>query len=183
MKGGFILVDMHRMSPTAGRLEKGRGGCKPGTTTGARTFYYGFILLAATAGALGIAGCTLFPEQKSPTLAQTTSAEQNERIFWQFAGKQQWDKMQPLLAANLVWTLPGKTLTREQVVPYLQSLNATGYLVSDVTVKPNGQDMTVTSTLQMQAAGATKTVSVVSVWQQVKGGAYIMTVRSEHPQG
>lgn len=139
--------------------------------------------MTGTAAALGIAGCTLFPEQKNPTLATTTSAEQNERLFWQFAGKRQWDKIQPLLAANLVCTLPGKTLTREQIVPYLQSLNATGYLVSDVTVKPNGSDMTVTSTLQVQSAGTTRTVSVVSVWQQVKGGAYIMTVRSEHPQG
>jgi hypothetical protein len=148
-----------------------------------RGIFHIIVLLTGTATALGIAGCTLFPEQKSPTLAQTTSAEQNERIFWQMVRKQQWTKLEPLLAANVVWTLPGKTLTRDQIVPYLQGLSITDYTMTDATVKPNGPDMTVSYTLQLSAgSGAPKTISVVSVWQQVKGG-WIMTLRSEQPQG
>ena len=146
-------------------------------------FYFAVLVGGLLAAGLGLAGCTIFPEQKSPTLAMTTSAEQNERIFWQMVHKQEWAKLQPLLAANVVWTLPGKTLTRDEIVPYLQGLPAGDYVIGAVTLKPNGPDMTVAYTMQMGAAGgATKSVSVVSVWQQVKGG-YVMTVRSEQPQG
>lgn len=131
----------------------------------------------------GLAGCTLFPEEKNPTLKMTTSAEQYERIFWQTVHKQEWAQLEPLLAANVVWTIPGKTLTRDEIVPYLQALPPGDYVIGSVTLKPNGPDMTVAYTVQTgSAGGATKSVSVVSVWQQVKGG-YVMTVRSEQPQG
>lgn len=132
------------------------------------------------AASCALTGCTIFPEQKNPTLAQTTSAEQNERIFWQMVRKQQWAQLEPLLAANVVWTLPGKVLTREQIVPYLQGLYLGDSTITSVTVKPNGPDMTVAYTLQIQTAGAARSVAVVSVWQQVKSG-YIMVLRSEHP--
>jgi len=147
------------------------------------------IQLAVLLGALGLAGCTIFPEAKTPTLANTTSAEQNERIFWQMARRQQWAKLEPLLAANAVWTLPGKTLDRDQIVPYLQTLGDGDSTITGLIVKPNGPDMTLTYSLQRSAkAGAAKAgilgnaanFTVVSVWQQVKSG-WVLIFRAEQP--
>ncbi|HEY0796259.1 MAG TPA: nuclear transport factor 2 family protein [Acidisarcina sp.] len=152
------------------------GGMTMGTTA----------LLAVSLGVagLGLAGCTVFPEQKTPTLTMTTSAEQTERIFWEKVRKQEWTQLEPLLAANVVWAVPtGKTLSRDEIVPYLQRLKITDFTMTGAVVKPNGEDMTVTYTLQLVAGpGVAKDITVVSVWQQVKGGAWVNILHSEHAQ-
>jgi hypothetical protein len=132
---------------------------------------------------LGATGCTLYPEKNPPTLANTTSAEQHDRILWQMAQKQQWDKISPLFSATLVWNVNGKSLNASQVVPYLQSLNLKDVVVRDASIQPNGANMTVTYTLQISSAnGTTQDFSVFSVWQQIKGGGYILIAHSQQAQ-
>lgn len=129
-----------------------------------------------------LAGCTVFPEKKPPTLTSTTSAEQYERIFWKMAAKQQWSQAGPLLAPNTVWTVPGRTLHRDEIAPYLQQRNAREYLIHDVSLKPNGSDMTVLYTMEEALPdGKVQKLTAVSVWQQVKRG-WILIVHSETPQ-
>jgi len=129
---------------------------------------------------IGILGCTLYPEKTPPTLATTTSAEQHERILWQMVQKQQWDKISPLFATTLIWNANGKSLTSDQVVPYLKSLNLKDAVVRDASIQPNGPDMTVTYTLQISSAsGAPQEFSVFSVWQQLKKGGYILIAHSQ----
>ena len=143
-------------------------------------------LFAVTLGLLlttGSIGCTLYPEKKPPTLASTTSAEQHDRIFWEMVQKQQWDKVSPLLSKTLVWNVNGRTLNNDQVVPYLRSLSLKEVVVRDAAIQPNGPDMTVTYTLQISAAdGTPQDFSVFSVWQQLKGGNYILIAHSQQPQ-
>ncbi len=125
-------------------------------------------------------GCTIYGEKKPPTLVSTTSAEQYERILWQMAQKQQWNKISPLLSTTLVWNVDGKSLTSGQVVPYLQSLNLKDAVVNNASVQPNGPNMTVIYTLQISGAnGAPQNLSVFSVWQQMKNGSYILIAHSE----
>lgn len=64
----------------------------------------------AVAG-LGLSGCTIFPEQNSPTLALTTSAEQTEHSFSETAQKIPETHAQTLAGdnANLPADLRGKT--------------------------------------------------------------------------
>lgn len=129
-----------------------------------------------------LAGCTLYPDKRTPTVATTTSAEQSERILWEMASKQQWDKMQPILGANMVWNVPGKSLGRDQVIAYLQSLNLKQATVHDVTVKPNGPDMTVAGDLQFSTKnGQTQNAQFLSVWQETKGGGWILIAHSQTP--
>jgi len=132
---------------------------------------------------MGIVGCTVYPEKKPPALASTTSAEAHERILWQMVQKQQWNKISPLFSATLVWNVDGKSLSRDQVVPYLQSLGLKDAVVRDASIKPNGPDMTVAYTLQLSAAnGNPRELSAFSVWQQVKGGGYVLIAHSEQAQ-
>ena len=100
-------------------------------------------------------GCTIYGEKKPPTLSSTTSAEQYERILWQMAQKQQWNKISPLFSTTLVWNVEGKSLASGQVVPWLQSLNLKDAVVNNASVQPNGPDMTVSYTLQISNANGT----------------------------
>jgi Domain of unknown function (DUF4440) len=144
-----------------------------------QTFQSGLIVAASLAAFLA-AGCTIYPN-KPGSATTTTSAEQEERLSWQMVSKQQWTQLEPLLAANLVWSLPGRTLDRDDVLAYLKQLGVRDFTIRELTVKPNGPDMTVTYTLELSgSAGAAQQWRVVSVWQQVKSG-HVLILRSEEP--
>jgi hypothetical protein len=133
--------------------------------------------------AVGTVGCTLYGEKKPPTLASTTSAEQYERILWQMVAKQQWNKIAPLFSTTLVWNADGKSLNSGQVVPWLQSLNLKDAVITNASVQPNGPDMTVAYTLQLSSAnGTVQNLTALSVWQQMKGGSYILIAHSQQAQ-
>jgi hypothetical protein len=133
----------------------------------------------ATAAALSLlAGCTLFPEQKTPTVVQTTSAEQVNRIFWQDVQQAQWNQANALLAPNAVWRINGEVVQRAQIIPWLQSLGVHGVEVNNVALTPAVNDMNLVYTIQIQAdkavapevsascAGKPQTLRALAVWQQ-----------------
>jgi hypothetical protein len=137
----------------------------------------------AVALACSAIGCTLYGEKKPPTLASTTSAEQYERILWQMVQKQQWNKISPLLSTTLVWNVEGRSLNGGQVMSWLQSLNLKDAVITNVSVQPNGPDMTVAYTLQISNANGTiQNLTALSVWQQMKGGSYILIAHSQQAQ-
>ena len=83
---------------------------------------------------LALTGCTIYSEQKSPGVTQTTSAEQVDRIFWQDVEQAKWVQVNALLAPNAVWRVNGQVIPRAQIVPWLQSLGTHGVQVSDVAL-------------------------------------------------
>jgi hypothetical protein len=135
---------------------------------------------AAIAGiaALTLGGCTVYPEKKQPSLTQTTSAEQVDRIFWQDVEQGKWTEANALLAPNAVWRVDGQLIPRAQVVPWLQSLKIHGVQVSDVALTSAVNDMNLVYKVQVQAekavaseagvacAGHAQTLSALAVWQQ-----------------
>jgi hypothetical protein len=128
-------------------------------------------LLAASLATAGLTGCTVYGEKKPPTLQSTTSAEQYERSFWSIVKDKKWERVPGLLGANVMYRVGGKVLSRDQVVPYLQTANISDFTITGMVVKPNGPDMTLSYTLQLSSAGgAVQTMTAVSVWQQVAKG-------------
>jgi hypothetical protein len=139
-------------------------------------------LLAASLAVVGMSGCTIFGEKKPPTLQSTTSAEQYERIFWSSVKAKNWQRVPGLLAANVMYNVGGKVLSKGQVVPYLQGANITEFNISGMVVKPNGPDMTLSYILQLSPAGGpVQTYTAISVWQQVAQG-WILIVHTEELQ-
>jgi hypothetical protein len=138
----------------------------------------GATLTIAGMAFLALAGCTVYSEQKQPTLMQTTSAEQVERIFWQDVQQAKWAEANGLLAPNTVWRVDGQVIPRARIVPWLQSLGIHGVQVSDVVLTPAVNDMNLVYTVQIQAekvvsaqvgtsgAGKPQTLSALAVWQQ-----------------
>jgi hypothetical protein len=123
-------------------------------------------------------GCTLYSAQKSPTLVQTTSAEQVDRIFWENVQQAKWTQANALLAPNTVWRIDGQIVPRGEIVPWLQSIGIHGVQVSDVTITPAVNDMNLVYTVQVQAekavaakvntgcSGHPQTLHALAVWQQ-----------------
>jgi hypothetical protein len=138
-------------------------------------------LLAATLATVGLSGCTIYGEKK-PTLQSTTSAEQFERLFWSAVKAKNWQQLPGMLAANVAYHVGGRILSKDQIVPYLQGLNLTDFTITNMVVKPNGVDMTVTYTLQLSSASVPlQTFTAVSVWQQVAKGS-VLIVHTQQPQ-
>ena len=135
-------------------------------------------LLAASLAVLSLSGCTVFGVKNPPTLKSTTSAEQYEHLYWAAVKAKQWPRIPGFLAANVAYSAGGKVMAKEQVVPYLQSLNFADFTMTGLTVKPNGPDMTVAYTLQLGGGGSMQTLSVISIWQQV-AQSYVLTFHSE----
>ena len=83
---------------------------------------------------IGLSGCTVYGVKKTPTLKTTTSAEQYERIFWSAVKAKNWGQLPGMLAANVMYSVGGKVLSKDQVVPYLQGLN-----IADFTITGHGR--------------------------------------------
>jgi hypothetical protein len=134
--------------------------------------------VAAALAILPLTGCTVYSAQKSPSLTQTTSAEQVDRIFWQDVEQAKWVQANALLASNAVWRVNGQVVPRAQIVPWLQSLGIHGVQVSDLSLTPAVNDMNLVYTVQIQAdkgvsaqvgagcAGHPQSLSALAVWQQ-----------------
>jgi hypothetical protein len=175
--------------------------CQPHPGRRKRTLWGACAMVSAAIFA-ALTGCTVYPAQKQPTLMQTTSAEQVDRIFWQDVEQAKWTQANALLAPNAVWRVNGQVVTRAQIVPWLQSLGIHGVHVTDVALTPAVNDMNLVYTVQIQAekavaaqagaacAGRPQTLSALAVWQQPqpvgkeekdekaahKAGGYLLTV-------
>jgi len=138
-------------------------------------------LLAAALATVGLSGCTIYGEKK-PALKSTTSSEQFERLFWSAVKAKNWQQLPGMLAANVMYQVGGKVLSKDQVVPYLQGLNIADFTLTNMVVKPNGVDMALSYTLQLSSAsGPLQTLTAVSVWQQAAQG-WILIAHTQQPQ-
>src|SRR6202012_5659218 len=106
-------------------------------------------LLAATLAVAALSGCTIYGEKKPPTLKSTTSAEQYERILWSSVKAKNWQQLPGMLAANVMYGVGGKVLSKDEVLAYLQGLNLADFTITNMVVKPNGADMSLSYTLQL----------------------------------
>jgi hypothetical protein len=137
-------------------------------------------LLAAALATVGLSGCTIYGEKK-PALKNTTSSEQFERLFWSAVKAKHWQQLPGMLAANVMYQVGGKVLSKDQVVPYLQGLNMTDFTITNMVVKPNGVDMSLSYTIQLSSAGGPlQTLTAVSVWQQAAQG-WILIAHTQQP--
>lgn len=141
----------------------------------------GFVTVGCLA-TIGICGCTVWGAKKSPTLQSSTSAEQYERITWDNVRAQRWDRITSLLAPNVVYAVGGRVLARDQIVPYLESERIRDVAISDMAVKPNGADMTLSYSLQLSSTdGKMQSLIGVSVWQQL-GTGWVLIAHAEQPR-
>ena len=116
-----------------------------------------------------LSGCTLNAPPGKPTLANTTSAEDTQRLFWENVKAHKWPVVQGLMVANVTWRNGHEVLAKDGVVPYLQQLKVKDYLITNVVVKANANEMTVRYDLQLTTEASAQPVNLqaVAVWQQL----------------
>lgn len=125
------------------------------------------ILVWLFAGALG---CTIGGASKHPAWKNATGAEQYERLLWQAIRDKDWKEVEYRLAPTFVGVdAKGQTFDRAGWVEHWKAAQIKDSSLGEVSVQPNGTDMTVTYVLHLSGGGSTA-LRVVSVWQQVKGG-------------
>jgi predicted small lipoprotein YifL len=135
-----------------------------------RKFWFTSLLVAA----MSLTGCTLYGPKNPPTLKTTTSAEQYQRLFFQAVKAKNQQQLPGMLAANVMYSAGGKVMNKEETLAYLQGMNLSDFTMTDVVVKPNGPDMTLSFTLQKPS----QTTHAIAVWQQVSSG-WILTAYCE----
>jgi hypothetical protein len=139
-------------------------------------------IISLLAAAMTLSGCTIYGEKKPPTLKSTTSAEQYERILWSSVKAKNWQQLPGMFAANVMYGVGGKVLSKDELLTYLQGLNLADFTITGMVVKPNGPDMTLNYTLQRSTTGSpVQSFTAISVWQQVQSG-WILIAHSEQLQ-
>src|SRR5262245_19067720 len=136
--------------------------------------FWVFVFLATT-----MLGC-MGGEPKHPTWKNATGAEQYERLMWQAFRDKDWKEAEYRLAPTFVGVIAsGQALDRTGWIAHWQANPIKDFSLGDVSVQPNGQDMTVTYVLHLAGNGTASVqhegLRVVSVWQHVKGGWVLIT--------
>jgi hypothetical protein len=140
-------------------------------------------LIAIVAFALLLSGCA--GEPKHPTWTNATGAEQHERLMWKAVQEKSWADFEHHLSATFVGVnAEGKLFDRAGWLEQWKNAPVQDFSLGELQVQPEGPDMKVTYTLQIQAAGTAPAQSaglqVVSVWQQVKKG-WVLSATSMTP--
>ncbi len=128
---------------------------------------------------LSLTGCTIGAESKHPTWKSATGAEQYERLMWEAIRDKDWKQVEYRLAPTFVGVnAKGQVLDRDRWVQYWKTDAIKEFSLGEVSVRPNGPDMTVSYV--MHTGAERPGWRVVSVWQQVAGG-WTLTVTSHTP--
>ena len=118
---------------------------------------------------LSLAGCTIGKRSKHPTWKNATGAEQYERLMWQAIRNKDWKAVEYRLAPTFVGvSAKGQAFDRAAWIEYWKTAPIGDFSLGEVSVQPNGEDMTVSYTMHPGSGSAGW--RVVSVWQQVKRG-------------
>ena len=133
-----------------------------------------FVSLATT-----MLGC-MGGEPKHPNWKNATGAEQYERLMWQAFRDKDWKEAEYRLAPTFVGVIAsGQALDRAGWIAHWQTKPIKDFSLGDISVQPNGPDMTVTYVIHLAANGTAgvqpQGLRVVSVWQHVKGGWVLIT--------
>jgi len=124
---------------------------------------------------LGCAG-----EPKHPGWKNATGAEQHERLIWQAMRNKEWKEVEYHLAPTFVGvTGAGQALDRAGWVEHWKAAAIREFSLAEVSVQPNGADMTVAYVLHL-SGNKDQAFRVVSVWQELKHG-WILIAASVTP--
>lgn len=124
-------------------------------------------------------------EPKHPTWKNLTGAEQTERLMWKAIQEKDWTNFANHLSGTFVGVnSTGQLFDRDGWLQFWKGAALREYSLSEIEVHPEGPDMKVTYTVQLQGdgpvTGQPAGLRVVSVWQQLKKG-WILSATSMTP--
>jgi hypothetical protein len=119
--------------------------------------------------------------------SDATGGEHLERLFWQEVKAGNWNELERHLAATFVCVTPAGRFDRAAAVEQWKQLQVSDYLLSDLEVAPNGNDMVVTYTISLRGTRAGRPLPEVAlrgvtVWQRTSHGWTVITHSETVPQ-
>jgi hypothetical protein len=119
--------------------------------------------------------CTFYSDKAKPAWDTATSAEQQERLFWDAVKAKSWADVEAHLAGTVVTQTPDAVRNKQQTMEHIRQLNLTDYSLGDVQTEPNGGDLVVTYSITVHGSFNGKPLPdrpmrMMSVWQPVKHG-------------
>ena len=134
-------------------------------------FIRGTVLMCFLACCIG---CTMWGQHSARNWADATGGEHLEHLFWQNAKSGTWNDLGRHLSTTFVCVTPEGTFDRDATIERLKQLQLKEFVLSDLEVHPNGNDMVVTYTISLQGTLAGRALSPrmrdVTVWQHAAHG-------------
>jgi hypothetical protein len=127
-----------------------------------------------------LAGC--WSEPGKFNWKNAPGAEQYEKLMWQAIREKQWQDVQGHLAPAFVGVASdGRNFDGSGWLGYWKGVQLSDFSLGELAVTPNGADMVVTYSLNLNGGAAPPgPLRVVSVWQQVKRG-WVLISQTETP--
>jgi hypothetical protein len=132
-------------------------------------------LLALVIAVGSFSACTMWGTPKISTWKNSTGAEQFERLLWKNVQAGDWQELERHMASNYIFSGPAGTMDKQQMLAELRQLKLTDFVMGDVVVTPQGNDLIITYRIQLAGERAgiplpDHRLSYMSVWQQRKDG-------------
>jgi Domain of unknown function (DUF4440) len=135
-------------------------------------------LFAVVVAVLALAtSCTMWSEKKHVTWHHASGGEQLERLFWESVEHKEWQALEAHLSITFTTVTNGRTLDHAATLEYLKSIELRSFTLSEVTVTPNGNTMTVAYLFVSKNGPRAR---MMTVWQRQKSG-WVAIAHAETP--
>jgi hypothetical protein len=125
-------------------------------------------LLALALAITALTSCTMFPEKRPVKWHHASGGEQLEHLFWESVQHKDWQPLEAHLSITFTGLIDGRTLDRAAMLDHLKATDLKAFTLSELTVTPNGNTMTVAYLFNGQPGAGP--VRFMTVWQHQKSG-------------
>jgi len=144
-----------------------------------RTRWFAIAVMAAVLGGCGVK-LPVSGHTPHTDFGKATGADGWEEAFWEAVSKKDYGGVDRHLTTNYVWSSRAGRLNKTQFMELVRTVDLKSYAISDVQVLPQGSDFVVSYTLKVEGTMGGKpfpnpVTRLVSVWQQQKRGAALVT--------
>jgi hypothetical protein len=141
-------------------------------------------LLLASSFVIALAGCSVWTPKPS-SWSNASGGEQFERLWWQSVKSKDWIQVEGRLASGYV-AQSSTTENKEEALARLKQLEISDLSLGNVDVRPAGDAMIVTYSLDLHGSIAGQPLSLtrshmMTVWQQQKRGWVAIAHSGELP--
>lgn len=123
--------------------------------------------------------CTMWSEKKHATWHHASGGEQLENLLWDAVRHKDWQSLESHLSVTFTGLVNGRTLDRNAMMERFKAAEVKSFSLTEVTVTPNADTMTVAYLLTAQPGTP---VRAMTVWQRQKSG-WIAIAHAESPAG
>jgi len=141
--------------------------------------------LSAFFAVAALVGCSVWTPKPS-SWSNATGGEQFERLWWQSVKSKDWAQVEGRLASSYVTQSSAATESKDEALARLMQLEISDLSLGNVDVRPAGDAIIVTYSLDLRGSQAGQPVSLtqshmMTVWQQQKRGWVAIAHSGELP--